>query len=486
MALSHRTGRYNVEPSFNAWLQGALDTNAPSLVSSVVLVPDYPEEPLDPPCWSVTWMADTDMPGSYQGNLVSEGVYGRQRMAMVDIGVWVSKSNANASWRAQLAQMVDAVTFSLSQLQHGGLIIKDFYTSATAPADTGYRAQVKEWNVLDPPDDPNPAMRRKRVRVLVQWLERSVAPVSDTFASDSGLWKDETGADAAMTISNGRGIWSPSDGSEALSNTDFGAWTDDDPDSWLVIEDAGNNELTEVAAGESYADAPTADGDHCCVYRASGNLVAAQFSALTAGAWYKVVAEVDTVTTNYADLVLGANVAVRANQTGTLTGTHYASNANYGLSPATTCDVTLASNSAKPLTGVWRVRRVYVTSSVQADVWRSAWTQGGVGLWKDANNWILATLSGPDDLLLLKCVAGTVLPVNSTTITESGGATLKLTPNRAFTAFTVSYNDVDELSDQSITGWAGTGHEWSVGLFSTYNAGDSDTDAFDNFSAVEV
>ena len=49
--------------------------------------------------------------------------------------------------------------------------------------------------------------------------------------------------------SNGRAYNTPTLGSEVLANNDFSAWTGDDPESWIVVNEDANNYITEDANG---------------------------------------------------------------------------------------------------------------------------------------------------------------------------------------------------------------------------------------------
>lgn len=172
MTFTHTTGRYNVEATLTAWLYTQLVANQPASVASVVLNVDAPDEPLTPPCWSLHFLgADEDERG-FEGGHVGGSDRGSLMYGIMEVNAWVSRAAVN--WRAQKAQMLDAVTKALNSLYSAGagMKIKDFYTSASAPQDTTYRVTIRGWALRQPPVDPNPDIERERVLIYFQWIER--------------------------------------------------------------------------------------------------------------------------------------------------------------------------------------------------------------------------------------------------------------------------------------------------------------------------
>jgi hypothetical protein len=175
MTFTHTTGAFNVEASLTAWLFGQLVANKPGTVATVALNADYPEKPLVPPVWSVTFTsAESDEAGGYQGGNLGGGQHGRMMYGIMEVNAWVSRGQDNKGWRAQKRQMIDAVTKALINLSATGsaVMIKDFYASADTPSDTGYRVTIRGWAMRPPPTDPNPAIERDRLLIYTQWVER--------------------------------------------------------------------------------------------------------------------------------------------------------------------------------------------------------------------------------------------------------------------------------------------------------------------------
>jgi hypothetical protein len=169
---AHDTGWYNVQGSLDAWLTEALTTYKPALVPSVTIVYQSPEQPLTPPCWSVTFLGVVPMSQPAQGRYVGDGLYGERKAGIMEVSCWVTRKNT--AWAAQLAQMADAVYCGvLSTMQLGSaVIIRDFYTNAVTPAATGYRIVIEGAEDRNPPADPNPDIERRRIIITFNWVQR--------------------------------------------------------------------------------------------------------------------------------------------------------------------------------------------------------------------------------------------------------------------------------------------------------------------------
>lgn len=172
MPFSHTTGQYNVKATLYAWLNERLIANKPDLLSKATLVVDFPDVTASVPCWSAHWLG-ADGASLYMGGITDGGLHGDVRYGMVEISCWVTRRDEN--WRAQLAQMEDAVTKAVMTLRSTGsaIVIKDFYTSATAPQDTTYRIVLDRIEERTPPTDPNPEIERRRLLLYFNWLERA-------------------------------------------------------------------------------------------------------------------------------------------------------------------------------------------------------------------------------------------------------------------------------------------------------------------------
>jgi hypothetical protein len=73
-------------------------------------------------------------------------------------------------------------------------------------------------------------------------------------------------------------------------------------------------------------------------------------------------------------------------------------------------------------------------------------------------------------------------------IAYANDALLQLIPNEAFTAFSGNYNNAgtNQIDEYAIADFAGMEGTWHAGMFNTYNGGDIDVDAFDNFAVARV
>jgi len=172
MTFSYDTGSYNVEGSVRAWLGAALVANTAPLVGAVPLRVDWPQRPLDPPCFTFVGLGGSPSPITLEGSRVDGGKTGTLRWALAEIDCWESQQHAN--YQARLAQMGDVLTASwLAVLKTGGSIpIYDFYTSPSAPAALAYRITLYELSETAAAPDPNPDIMRRRFVLKYRWIER--------------------------------------------------------------------------------------------------------------------------------------------------------------------------------------------------------------------------------------------------------------------------------------------------------------------------
>lgn len=169
--MTHGTGRYNVQASIAAWLAGQIVTYAPPLVSPQRLNLAHPEQPIDPPEWSLHFLGE-DQNEMFSGGVVGDGAHGARQYGMAEVGCWVTRKIT--TWRGQLAQMQDSVTKALAAVYGTGASIPvyDFYTNANTPAALAFKINITSWEVRNPPVDPNPDIERKRIMIHYNWVER--------------------------------------------------------------------------------------------------------------------------------------------------------------------------------------------------------------------------------------------------------------------------------------------------------------------------
>lgn len=96
-----------------------------------------------------------------------------------------------------------------------------------------------------------------------------------------------------------------SDGDELVTNGDFANWTDDDPDGWTLDAESGagaygtrDPEVSQVATGQSHANAGGETGGFCNIYQtASKSIIVSQTLTLVVGERYRLSIKVNKVTT---------------------------------------------------------------------------------------------------------------------------------------------------------------------------------------------
>jgi len=116
---------------------------------------------------------------------------------------------------------------------------------------------------------------------------------------------------------------------ELVFGGDFAAWTADNPDSWTVVGESGNDpEISEAATGESHTDTPTLGGGMCNMYTSDGTSIAIRQTITTVvGRRYRASIAIDTRVAGeliFADLLTEALFMIAASAAGIYTTTFVA------------------------------------------------------------------------------------------------------------------------------------------------------------------
>lgn len=174
--FSHLYGAYDVEGSINYLVKQNLLTNVPTwLTPQTGSVPprtinfDYPEQPLNFPSFGITHLGSEPLPaGVFQGDKADGAYRGTRRFGVCEVNCWVT-SKGNANWMRDLRVMRDMV-FLLFQ-QHRAIALYDL-TTPSAPSALNAVTRVMELREVATEQDPNPALKRKRILMTHQWVER--------------------------------------------------------------------------------------------------------------------------------------------------------------------------------------------------------------------------------------------------------------------------------------------------------------------------
>ncbi len=89
-----------------------------------------------------------------------------------------------------------------------------------------------------------------------------------------------------------------SDNDELVTNGSFADWSLDDPDSWTVDGESGNDpEVSEAATGDAHADTPSPGGGMCNLYTSGGtDIQISQTISYVVGRKYRLSINIDTIT----------------------------------------------------------------------------------------------------------------------------------------------------------------------------------------------
>lgn len=168
MTTIRAASNFNVEASLNASFNAVLATfSYPTWLTQPPIAWDMPHETPTLPCFSIHHI------GVSSDNDGHDGTYAVTRdTALMEINCWATRTN-NANWSAQLRTMTDIVK-TWRALNRGGVIVKDYAASQSAPQNTSYLVRfVEDARVVDTQPDTNPAIERRRVLIPYVWHFRA-------------------------------------------------------------------------------------------------------------------------------------------------------------------------------------------------------------------------------------------------------------------------------------------------------------------------
>jgi hypothetical protein len=107
-------------------------------------------------------------------------------------------------------------------------------------------------------------------------------------------------------------------GSELVTNGDFSAWTDDNPDGYTVNGESGTDpEISEVSSAEGHGGVGTGS---CNLYTSDGTFVAVTQTILTIGKLYKYSVDIKVINSGTLRVTEGGSTVNTYNSTGIKTG----------------------------------------------------------------------------------------------------------------------------------------------------------------------
>ena len=170
MTTLHATNTYNVEASVNAAIASALAAiSLPVYLSTPAIVYDWPEITESTPCFSFAHFTDNQS-DIYQGRGDGAGNITVRDVGLMEVSAWVSRDqryNNQDVWSARLSTMAGMISKAVTS--NAVILIRDYATSATAPARTGYKVNLGVAEFVQTAHDANPAIERRRALVRYWW-----------------------------------------------------------------------------------------------------------------------------------------------------------------------------------------------------------------------------------------------------------------------------------------------------------------------------
>jgi len=169
-----QTSTFNIEATLNAWLFSEIAAFSGQLPANVTLPSVFlvwtPITTAVTPCYSVVHIP-VSVNASYQGNVTDGTLKGAAAAGLMDVSAWVNHDTWN--YGAQMRTMQDMVQTALVR-NNGGIVVKDYAASVTAPANTSFLIRLRDC-AADVPraDTDNPAIWRGRMLLAYEWVYRA-------------------------------------------------------------------------------------------------------------------------------------------------------------------------------------------------------------------------------------------------------------------------------------------------------------------------
>ena len=292
-------------------------------------------------------------------------------------------------------------------------------------------------------------------------------PIEINFDGDESQFFDGGWSEVGGNVLNDQIVL----GSELVTNGDFANWTSDDPDNWTVAGEVGADpEISEVASGESHADAPTLGGGFVSMFT-SGDAVSLLQAVTSIGLWHQWSILADTDVAGNLRLLCGPLFAI-VNGVGTKTGAFRSGSAIIDISRDGPTDYTFDDFSIKQSTLISLLNALKsqfgLSDGFFIDVHINAVTadtQVGV-IWNydGSNNFGMAYMDGTN-LIVDKNVAGTYSNLASVAQAVTPDQILRIENPAGTNVLDIKYNGVSKatptISDAGIISNTG------IALFST-------------------
>ena len=171
MTTLHDSSPSNVQATLNQWfITEAAKITKPSWLPSYTVTNTIPEDGIATPSFSVIHLPAAQR-SIYQGNQAEEGVTARQALAILDISIWVSRSNIN--WLAQKHTMESMIALVVGLQASGAVRVQDYLSDPASPVNVAYRITLGDLATVPTSPDPNPDIERSRNLIDYSWTIRS-------------------------------------------------------------------------------------------------------------------------------------------------------------------------------------------------------------------------------------------------------------------------------------------------------------------------